>query len=120
MTAFAVVAARGCNRDEAEGCVIRFFSAIISQLPRRKDMPIKPTASKEEAQNALADLRLLRSQLSEEEQAKQQDKLDRLDAFLERAYSRLPSKKAIDKDRDRKKNYSKNRKLNRKKATAGA
>lgn len=128
MTCFAVVV---CGRnDQAEAECRRFLVACIGQMPKESEMttktktktekPAKMDASKETCQVVMTDVRLLRSRLSAEHQAEHQAKFDLLETFLAAAASRLPTQKAIDRDKQRKKNYHETKRKPRGKAKAAA
>lgn len=132
MTCFAVVV---CGRnDQAEAECRRFLIACIGQMPKETEMttktaktkpaakttPTRMDASKEVCQVVMADVRLLRSRLPAEHQAEHQAKFDLLETFLTAAASRLPTQKAIDRDKQRKKNYHETKRKPRGKAKAAA
>lgn len=110
MTAFAVVAAGGNSRHEAEPVCLRFLTACIAQLPRESDMaeknPNKVDASKENARLALEKLT---PHVNRDERTAHTFDADMkfVKDVLEAATKRLPSQKAIDRDRKRKRKPAK-------------
>lgn len=81
-------------------------------------MSNKMDASKENAKKAVDELTKLSDALGEEVRTKLSSHLIFLQEFVAAAERRLPSQKAIDKDKLRKKNYGKNRKSTKKPKTA--
>lgn len=118
MTAFAVVACGGNSRAEAEPFVRQFLTACTGQMPRRSEMATKTItkvdASKENANKAL---KLLTEHGNRTLLAAEHAELV---AFVTAAASRLPTQKAIDKDRQRKKHYHETRRKPRGKAAAAS
>lgn len=110
MTAFAVVAANGNSRRDAEPECRRFLVACIAQLPRECDMAEKNKvdASKE---NALECARRLVKEGNTPNTTLRDEDYRFLIAFIDSAARRLPSQKAIDRDRDRKRKGRKAKKV---------
>jgi hypothetical protein len=115
MLAFAVVACNGNSRHEAEPVVRQFLIACIGQLPKESDMTATKTkpakagktatgvqkvdASKENAKAALQTLTVHGNRVFSKTE------YDQLVAFVTAAVGRLPGQAAIDRDKERKKNY---------------
>lgn len=114
MVAFAAVAANANCRHEAEPVCRRFLVACIAQFPRATDMAKNPAnkmdASKENAGKAIEELVKLSDSLPEEMRTQRSAHLVFLQEFVQAAQRRLPTQKAIDKDKLRKKKYASRKK----------
>lgn len=120
MTAFAVVAANGNCRYEAEPHCRQFLTACINQLPKEQTMSTetpatevkKVDASKENAAKALQIVARPDPE-SPHPHTRISPTLEEyafLMAFMKAAERRLPSQAAIDKDKKRKQKYHENKK----------